>query len=338
MPKFPPSRYSDHELPGVVADVCRYDSRVDPLSVSQTRFDRTRAYAGHPQAPGAKRICVRLKLSWDEVKRLALNPARNADRTVGKLTGTEDEPWLTAEVCVAALRTISHRIGKEVPLTQGRYEIETEQMLAESRRRHRHGRPPVLPTVGQIERRLGRWPEALKRAGLAPLEPQGSVAGIALADAIELCLEATGCLVATDALIEFFTINSLSLQRRGRGVSFPQEVEKLRLRRTEQGKWTPQRYTSALERPDLLSVLPDLNGPKRRNRTYDEDRASAALMQFVRERRGRSQTRRDYIKWAAGRDDSPPSASSMNRDGRPGFATLRTEARLRVREEENGQR
>jgi hypothetical protein len=335
--KFAPSRYSDSELPGIVRDVCCWVDADDPLSVSQPRFDAARVDAGHPQAPTAKRICARLHLSWDEAKRLALNPGRNVDRTVGTRTGKEDEPWITDEVCVAALRTVARRIGADEPLAPGRYETEVEHMLAADRRHYLHGHRLVMPTIGQIEKRLGRWPDALVRAGLPPTTWGGSAAGMAWIDAIELCLEATGCLVGLPTLEKFFEANRLSLQRQNPGVSYPIEVEKLRARRVTVGKWTPHRYTTRQERPDLLDPIPGLDGPKRRPSFFDEERAIAAQMQFVRDRRGRSQTRRDYLKWAAGQDDAP-AASSMNLDGRPGFAAYREEARRRVLEEENRQR
>lgn len=82
MPPFAPSRYSDAELPGLVADVCRAANRASPASVSQSQFDDFREAAGHPEAPTAKRICARLHRAWEVVKAFALDPTRNVDRTV----------------------------------------------------------------------------------------------------------------------------------------------------------------------------------------------------------------------------------------------------------------
>lgn len=336
MPRFPRSRYSDHELPGVVADVCRDLDPRDPRSVSQARFDAGRTEAGHPQAPSAKRTAARLHLSWEEVKRFALDSGRDADRTVGALTRRAEELWLTPEVCIAALRTVARKINKDGELTPGRYEIEVEQMLTANRRRYLHGRRLVMPTVGQIERRLGRWPKALQQAGLQPPELTRQAEGVPWIDAIELCLEATGCLPSEKTVIMWFEINDLSLKIHHRGMRYPEEVEKLRARRAAAGKWTPSAYTSPRERSDMLSVV-DVDGPKRRVRGYDDDRVLAALVQFVRDRRGLPQTRRDYMKWAAEKGDAP-AASSMSGNERPGFAAYREQARLIVREEENGQR
>ncbi|MDX6451917.1 MAG: hypothetical protein QOH16_1966 [Gaiellaceae bacterium] len=333
MPAFPPSSCSDHELPGVVADVCRHVDGGDPLSVSQPSFDGARVAAGHPLAPSAKRISVRLGLSWDAVKQLALDPTRNTDRAVGKRTGKEEQPWLTDDVCVAALRTVAGRLGADVPLTIANYENEVERMLAADRRRHVHGRRLVMPTVGQIEHRLGRWSKALVRAGITPSVPAGQGKGVAWIDAIELCLEATGCLCSSKTLVEWFKINDLSLQI-STGTRYADEVEKLRVRRAAVGKWTPHGFTTAQQRPDLDTPVPGLKGPKRRVAVYDEARVLSALDEFLRARRGLSQTRSEYVRWSVPR--GKPSASSMGEHGRPGFASYRAQARRILREEENG--
>jgi len=262
VPPFPPSRYSDHELPGVVADVCRDLDPRHPRSVSQARFDAARADAGHPQAPSAKQISARLRLPWPEVKQLALDPTRSVDRTVGTRVGKEDESWVTDEVCIFALLTVASRIVVGTALTPDSYTVEAERMLTADRRRYLHGGRLVMPTVGQIERRLGRWPEALTRAGLKPPEARHP-AGVPWADAIELCLEATGCLASLRTLVKFFENNELSLRKQRSGPGYPAEVEGLRARRAAAGKWTPPGYTSPRDRPDLLRVIPGLEGPKR---------------------------------------------------------------------------
>jgi hypothetical protein len=334
VPTFPPSRYSDHELPGVVADVCRDLDLRDPRSVSQARFDAGRADAGHPQAPSAKQISARLRLPWPEVKQLAFDPKRSVDRTVGQRVGKDDESWVTDEVCIFALLTVASRIGVDTDLTPDSYKVEIERMLTADRRRYLHGGRLVMPTVGQIERRLGRWPEALIEAGLKPSEVKRFVATSGI-DAIELCLEATGCLPSLTTLVKFFELNKLALSGRI-GRRYPLQLEELRARRAAAGKWTPPGYTSPRERPDLLCIIPGLEGPKRLPGAFDEDRVLAAMVQFVRDRRGIPQTRRDYLNWAAKRHGAP-AASSMSSGGRPGFAAYRTQARLIVREEENGQ-
>jgi hypothetical protein len=332
VPKFAPSRYSDHELPGVVADICRDLDPVDPLAVSQPRFDAGRAAAGHPEAPTAKRICARLALSWEAVKQLALDPTRSVDRTVGIRTGKQDETWLGDDVCLTALRVAAARLADEETLSPGRYEEIAEQMLAENRRRYRHGGRLVMPTVGQIEWRLGPWPEALAKAGLKRRGHTGRP-GLPIADAIELFLEATGCLVGRTLLTRLCKINDLSLGQRWEKPSYPVEVARVRERRAAVGKWTPPKYTRTRQRPDLLIPIPDLDGPTRHIARQDEETCIEFMMLFLTERRGRSQTRTDYVKWAS-KTPGAPSASTLGRGGRPGFAAIREEARLRLREQE----
>ncbi len=233
----------------MVADVCREANPDDPQSASQPRFDASRANAGHPQAPTAKRICVRLRLSWVELKQFALDPARNVDITVGRRTGRDEEKWITPEFCIATTRTVASKISEDEPLTPVRYTIEIELMLAADHRRHVHGRRLTMPSVRQIEWRLGRWPQALRRAGLKPPDQAVMTAGIAGIDAIELCLETTGCLVSSGTLVKWISINERPLTN-WRGTSYPEEVAKLRVRRAAEGKWTPTSYTSPGTRPD----------------------------------------------------------------------------------------
>jgi hypothetical protein len=319
----------------VVADVCRHVSPADPRSVSQSGFDGARGDAGHPRAPSARQIATRLRLPWQGVKDLALDPKRSVDRAVGRRTGKQSETWITDDVCIAALRTVAAGIGKDVPLTIARYEVEAERMLADDRRRYVHGRRLVMPNVDQIEWRLGPWPQALVRAGLTPPVQTGEV-GSTWIDGIELCLEATGCLVSSATLLKWFEINDLSLAIWTPGMTYRGEVEKLRVRRAAQGKWAPPRYTTPREQPDLLSVVPGLTGPaKRRRPRFDEGRALEVMKEFVRDRRGSSQTRKSYIRWKPKMGDKP-AASSMNRFDRPGFAAYREQARRMLREEENG--
>lgn len=161
--------------------------------------------------------------------------------------------------------------------------------------------------------------------------------GLQIADAIELCLEATGCLVSSRTLERFCAVNRLSLGQRWDKTSHPAEVERVRERRAAAGKWTPPRYVRAKQRPDLLVAIPGLEGPRRRTGRHDDESCVEFMVRFLVERRGQSQTRVEYRKWAI-RTDGAPSASTLDRGGKPGFAAFRAEARLRLREQELGRR
>lgn len=208
-------------------------------------------------------------------------------------------------------------------------------MLAADRRRYVHGRRLAMPNVDQIEWRLGHWPQAVVRAGLTPPLHTSEISGIPWIDGIELCLEATGCLVSSTTLYLWFEVNDLSLAIWKRGMVYRDEVERLRVRRATQGKWTPPRYTMIRNRPDLLTAAPGLKGAKRRHPRFDEERTLEVMKEFVRERRGRSQTRSNYIRWKP-KSGSKPAASAMDRFGRPGFSGYLNQARRMLREEESG--
>jgi hypothetical protein len=330
VPLFAPSPYSDRELFGVVRDVCRHVDRPRARAVTQPQFDAARKAAGHPNAPSAQRICVRLKRGWQEVKEIALSSKRNVDQSAVTKTREPPSPWIGTGICVFALKLVAEWLGVE-SMTAREYDQAATVLRRERSRRSKHGRL-LLPTSGQIKVRFGTWPKALKAAGLNPVAVRKKVLGMTYVDALELCLEETDTLATARDLRTFMQARQLILQYRERlqeGLTHGSAIKQLRARRAAAGTETPDGYTPQALRPDYRTAGGTISGPTRLPGVTDE-RCVQFLMRFLVESAGGKQTEAAYGPWSAATPGAPPP-STMRRRGRPGFAAMRTEAAERLR-------
>lgn len=331
MSRFAPSPYSDSELLAVVREVCRHAQPQAPLEVTESVFGSNRSAAGYPDAPSAARICTRLGRGWLDVKTAALGRGRRDIETVRAWKKRPHDPTLTEDVCVFALQLVATRRGEQ-SFTRYDYDETAELLRAEGARR-RHGGRAVIPTATQITTIFKTWAKAMKAAGLVPpKQSHEHLTGLSYLDALELALEMKGALPASHELEPFIRrACGLRLERRTRAaLSYPEAVEELRRRRTTAGKWTPPSFPPKSERPDWTAPVELDGGPERRP-TLTDERIVQYLMRFLTEHT--RQTVSAYVGWAS-HTDGAPSASSMARSGRPGFAAYRAQARERLRKGE----
>jgi hypothetical protein len=352
MSRFAPSRYSDHELPAVVRDVCAHANSTWPLEVTETQFNGGRSAAGYSEAPSAARIARRLKRPWPEVKALALDRKRDTDRSVGRWVGAQQADFLTRDACVLALQHVGERLGKRFKTRRGpaasesdnaedtmtivEYEQGAEELRREHARRYLHGGNLYLPTIEQIKWRFGNWNRALAAAGFQRRpHAAGNAAGLDYLDALELCLQETGALATRADLLDFCRANDLRLSEIWKcGVgTHRQMIEQLRTRRASLCLWTPPGYPRIQDRPDYTErvLAEESHNLPGHIWPVTEERCIQCLMRFLVETRGRKQTSAVYVPWAAATRGAP-SASRMRAFG--GFAALRQKARKRLRDGE----
>ncbi|HLH13824.1 MAG TPA: hypothetical protein VKV16_03470 [Solirubrobacteraceae bacterium] len=306
-----------------VAAVARAANPEEPHLTRQVDYDAARASAGYPDVPTGKQTAQRFGLAWRELLVLALDESRDRDKAVGYLAAEPEDDSLDESGVRLALRTIALRLGKRT-LTGLEYRRERAEMLAAASL-HRHPIELSLPSEWQILRAAGSWDAALEIAGFergpAPRAPKG----LALVDALELALEAIGCLPTRNELERFAAANRLSIAKGRRG--YAKELAELRARRADWGKWTPQAPPPPGQRPDwrVQVELPG-NVPlvERRKREWTRDECIAAIRRLLAELGSERLTQRVYQQKAAGRRDLP-ALPSVQRHGR--FIELVAEAR-----------
>lgn len=186
------SAYSERALYDVVADVIRYVSPGRPEAVTQRAFDRSRAAAGHPQAPSARAICMRLgskgaSMSWARLRRHALADDLHKDRSYSKHRGQDIGPEMDVRHLVFALKWAA-REAEQASLTPDDYEDTRRELLRRDRRMGRYRDhdsllPGLLPSKGQIER-IARDHDVQQRRELAKAQASEQAAGDA-ADSAE---------------------------------------------------------------------------------------------------------------------------------------------------------
>jgi hypothetical protein len=317
------SHYDAGALVGAVADVAREASAPNPGSVSTRAFDRARAAAGHPQCPTAKVICHRLRMSWPEVKLLALDPARCVDRSLGSRLSEADAGAATAAEMRLALRTTAARLGVAT-LSGAQYMRERARMLESDRRCYRHGRKLVLPTEAQILVAAGSWAHALALAGLSPLtHDRSQTTPVSVVDALDLFADEYGYVATTSELEGFAVQRDLPLARRRR--PFAEDVAAVRALRAARGEETAEQRPSKEQRPVFEPAAAGVTA-RRKKRWSDAELVAALVAGFDLVPPRTRLTQENYRRHCAHRPGFPP-VSAFSRIGRPGFSSYRARAR-----------
>lgn len=319
------SRYDLRTLLEIVAAVARLANPSAPLLVRQADYDAARADAGYPDAPTGKQTAQRFGLAWRELLTLALDEERNLDKAVGHRVGADEDAALDEAGIRAALRTVALRLDRRT-LTVFEYRREREEMLASASLRH-HPVELYLPSDYQILRVAGSWEAALEISGLDPRVESASPKGLPIIDAIEIALEATGCLPTRNELHTFAAANGFSVARGRR--PFSEYVAELSARRDGWGKWTPLGRPPHAQRPDWGASyeLPrNVNLVRKRRRRWTREECIAALGRLLDELGNERLTQRVYQQRTTGRRDLPP-LFSLQRHGK--FSELLAEARKR---------
>lgn len=320
-------RYDERTLLDVVAAVARAADPDEPGGITQRDYDAARSSAGYADAPTAKQTAARFRMSWRELLAFALAPMISPEIALGRQLGERNEDWLDEAAVRAALKTVALRLGKKT-LRPADYLAEREAMLAEARLAFRHQREPLLPSEGQIERIAGGWDKALAIAGLKPRPPQTSgPTGVPIVVALELALEAHGCLLTRRELAAFAKANSFSLARRiGPWADY---VSQLRAERADFGRWTPIAPPPLAVRPDYTKPvkLPASFAPVRRRRyRWTKKECVGSLAGLLAETGSERLTQRLYQQRRRSNPDLPP-LTALQRQG--GFGALMAQARKR---------
>jgi hypothetical protein len=304
------SRYDRNALFPLVADVCRFVNPDEPESVSQPDFDTSRSAAGHPHAPSGRAIYGRLKRPWEEIKRIALDPARSVAHSEGAAHRVDSRKLATEEVHFAL-----NRVARELGLRAfGFFEYARGRMTMIAADKRRHGEQGVierlLPTAHQILHQFGSWNEALAAASLEPYTQVRGKKAISMAEAYDLLIELTGAAPKRGAFNELRSRFGISIAKTPPAATWSEAEQEIRERRAESGLETPtaRRITKAewdaLEIPaELLDSL-----PRKRDKGYwTYERCLLALADYLDSPSAEPGLGK-YQTLSAGNDDWPSSS------------------------------
>lgn len=189
------SDYDLNALYNAVADVARVAEPDFPESVSQRKWDDSRAAGGHPTAPSARQITSRLRLGWEDVKRIALDPCRSIEQTGAGLskTSNKEERKRTPREIHYGLHLVARTLGRR-SFSVLEYDRTRDELIAEERRRlgEQAILPKLLPTAYQITNSLAagqQWNDALVSVGLEPHEQAVAKTALPLAEAFDVFVD-----------------------------------------------------------------------------------------------------------------------------------------------------
>jgi hypothetical protein len=310
------SEYDELGLYALVRTVADFVSPDEPTLVTEKAWDAGRAPSGHPDAPSARAICVRLadtkgkSFPWPELLEVACDPDRDITQTHASRRGAEDGDHFTEDHVFYALRLAAGE-RKTKTLAPDTYTQTRDNLIAAARRRGVDLLEDLLPTVGQVERVAGGWPAALEFAGLEPRNGDSWSAkkGLPIVEALDLHAEATGGWLCTYAALDAFAERfGFSLGRREEGKSWTAylaEATELRAERkatTEKDLPGPEKK---LEYKLPEEAAEDLT-PRRRRGHWTKELCVAAARRYLDQlRAGRPASKKGYLAWSTGRPDAP---------------------------------
>lgn len=304
------SRYDKNALYPLVADVCRFVNTDEPESVSQPDFDRSRAAAGHPNAPSARAIYGRLKMPWEEIKQIALDPARSVAHTEGAAHRVDSRKLAPEEIHFAL-----NRVARELGLrTFGFFEYARCRMtlIAADKRRHREQGviEGLLPTAHQIFHQCGSWNDALATAGLDPYTQVRGKKAISIEEAYDLVIELTGAAPERGAFNQLRSLFGISIAKTPSASTWPEVEQEIRKQRAERGLETPETKLVTKAEWEALEIPPELLDalPRKRDKGYwTYERCLLALADYLQSP-GAAPGLGKYQTLSAGRDEWPSSS------------------------------
>jgi hypothetical protein len=288
------SAYTKEMLYELVGAVAMSVDPVEPVSVSQPRFDRDApsiaSERGWPTPPSARAITMRLEKSWLLIKKEATQN-RSIQQVLARAEGVAMAPWLDERFIYFALRRAHLHLGKNADETlyPHDYERARNELLAEARRLSRETYvEELLPTRGQLLELLDdNWNDGLRIAGLPEAErvrrghPQLKLA--------EHFYETRKRLPKTmKELRQHATALNISFPHRGVG-GIEELIEELSADRATRGLSTPEGgpVESAGLAPKEIAALIEGAPSIRRARPWTEDEVVEAFADFVEEFEGR---------------------------------------------------
>jgi|GEM_PF-3155640 len=320
------SRYDKNALYSLVADVCRFVDPEEPEEVSQPDFDRSRAAAGHPNAPSARAIYGRLKKPWEEIKRIALDPTRDVNQTIA-LNSRADARKLNPEEIHFALNRVARELeAKTVSFFD--YVRMREKLIAKDKRRNGEVGilETLLPTAHQIENTCGSWQDALGQAGLEPYaQPGGVKSGLTISEAYDLIVDLTGKAPRRASFDQLRSRFGISITKTPPAATWPDVEREIRENRVARGLETPEATLitraewDAVEIPEeRLDTLPR----KRDKGHWTFERCLCSLVEFL-DTPGVDHTWRSYMKICPQHDWAPASAITRHATWGPMIAAAR---------------
>ncbi len=306
------TKYSDAQLLDAVREVIEL---CGGEHVSQRQFNACRAGAGHPDLPRADSICVRLGVIWAKLQELATKQGASQAIAFGRRSSSSDGgEWITDEQIAFALRLIAKKFG-QTSITSAEYRRGRADVI------RRANTDALLPDEEQIMGRVGSWTRALELGGLS--DPDGDRQdrrNRKLYRALDLCLEHHGAIPSRNNLKKFAIVNRVFLP--DNYTPYADALARWRADRTARGLETPEYEPHARPRPDYGRRVIQGRTGRIRSGHWTEERAIAAVKQFLDSRRpGEPTTRKAYVNWSKGNRDAPSVSMIDKKFG--GFARVR---------------
>ena len=204
--RFAPGR-SDQELLAIVRQVARAIEADEPLGISQSTYDKARSEAGLSQSPKAFRIARRLKLSWPEVLKVALE-SKNPGQELSAKSKLRVRDDLTKAEVVHYLKLVAKHLGVD-ELSRGDYDEGRIELVRADARKHSAGQGVLIPTGQMIVSTAKTWENALAWAGLH-LSKKSSRTMYPAEKAIDDFIEDFGFLPSLRQLNRYQTIRGLA--------------------------------------------------------------------------------------------------------------------------------
>lgn len=295
------TRYDASGLYPLVAGIARAVDAEYPDRITMRAFDDARASAGHPDAPSARAICMRLKISWPELLATIFDENRNLTMT----GGARDRAAFripTEEEIFFALRFIETKCGTGAAATYNHYERHREELIARDRGRTdgRSFLESVLPKASQIWNAAGKdWQFALQIAHLPPSKPATHTRAYTLDEIYDAFVRTTGCRPQGWRTVDRFAQKAnVPMERKHHRQSFKAVEKQIVARRRKAGLETPatvmnMKTAKHLEIPQ--GIFGDENGRLQRREAWTYETALTKLAEYVRSLpAGAKASQRDY--------------------------------------------
>jgi hypothetical protein len=334
------SGFTPRELWQITREVAEHVAAalgIDPKTVSLRAFDSGRAPAGRPDAPTARAICGRLKVSWPVHLERVFSNARKPTMSLAADSRSQPADHLNDDYVYYSLRRVA---ADAETISELSYQSKRDQLVDEDKKRNgrRSTAEIVLPSRNQIISYTGTWDRALEIAGLQR-PPQGKTAtAMTVIDALDLYIETTsalypetnGYVASPNELRDFGRRSGLSFANPKVGRAWPTYLAELEQSRASRGLATPRSYAPREGRQAIVAQGNAATAAARRDYWTPELCIEALRGWDARLAAGAKRTQRAYQMDSAGDPDLPGLRQIQQHCGT--FAAARDEAMRRNRE------
>jgi hypothetical protein len=322
--------YEPLSLIELVWEIAEASSSPEPRLISQRAWDSARAGV-NPNAPVARSISARLRLSWKKVLEIAFWTEPRRAIALGHAMGEDQQDWLTPQYVSFSLNLAARRRGKPT-ITPGEYEQERASLLEQDRAHWLHGGRLKLPNTNQIVTAAGDWDEALSAAGLNDSLSPGYRRDNeipTIPEILERCYEAHEAEPTVKECEVFAQANSIPFPNRRR--LWASYLDDWKQQRLERGLASPNGPPPLSERPDYSRDMgARREGERRRKRRDDFDEAVEWVARYLTQLRpGETASQRSYGRWAGTQDGAIYPSTIRLRHG--SWVPVRDAAKARLR-------